>query len=369
MNVKRSRRDHATGGLSVLIVGAGPTGLTAAVELARRGVRTKVIDRRDAQSTFSRAVGIMPRSLELLEPSGVAARLLEDGMRFRQVLLHRGSRLVLSLDLQPGTPQHGYDFLLGLAQDRTEAHLSDALLRSGGEISYETELADFSQDDGKVTAVMADGKTSAYDFVIGADGVHSTTRQRLGILFPGYDLPETWSIADVDAEGWPNTNAFTACQLDRGGVVVVAPLEPERFRVVSNTGDALAALPLDLKTTNIRREGQFTISVRQVENYTHGRVFLAGDAAHCHSPVGGRGMNLGIADAADLARRMVEGGLEGYSSARHADGAETIAASENARKTMTSANPLTRAVMLGGLKAVSFLPALQRRMSETILYG
>ncbi len=369
MNVKRSKRDHATGEPRVLIVGAGPTGLTAAVELARRGVRTKVIDRRDAQSTFSRAVGIMPRSLELLEPSGVTAKLLEDGMRFRQVLLHRGSRLVLSLNLQPATPKHGYDFLLGLAQDRTEAHLRDAVLKHGGEISYETELADLSQDDGKVTAVMADGQMSAYDYVIGADGVHSTARQRLGIRFPGYDLAETWSIADVDAEDWPNTHAFTICQLDRGAVVVVAPLEPKRFRVVSNTGDALAALPLDLKITNIRREGQFTISVRQVEDYARGRVFLAGDAAHCHSPVGGRGMNLGIADAADLARRMVEGGLGGYSSARHADGAETIAGSERARKTVTSASPLTRAFMLGGLKVVSLLPALQRRMAGAILYG
>ena len=162
-------------------------------------------------------------------------------------------------------------------------------------------------------------------------------RQLLNLEFRGHDLPETWSIADVDSEDWPNADTFTLCRLSGGNVVVVVPLEHKRFRVVSNTGDALAALPLKMNATNIRRAGQFKISIRQVAKYSVGRVFLAGDAAHCHSPVGGRGMNLGIADGAELARRMVAGELDGYGDARHKVGEQVIAGSEAVRKVMTSA--------------------------------
>ncbi len=150
---------------------------------------------------------------------------------------------------------------------------------------------------------------------------------------------------------------------------MVAPLEPKRFRVISNTGDALAALPLKLNVTNIRRAGSFEISIRQAAEYSAGRVFLVGDDAHCHSPVGGRGMNLGIADSAELARRMAEGGLEGYGEARHKVGERTIAGSEAARKIMTSRNPVTRFLVLAVLKTASIMPALQRLFARKILYG
>ena len=121
--------------------------------------------------------------------------------------------------------------------------------------------------------------------------------------------------------------------------------------------------------TNIHREGTFKIHIRQVDEYQKGRAFLAGDAAHCHSPVGGRGMNLGIADSCDLARRMAEGDLENYSAARHKEGKQVIGFSEGARKTMTSANPLTRFMVLAILKTVQAIPALQRRISAQMLYG
>ncbi|MGI9371134.1 MAG: FAD-dependent monooxygenase, partial [Hyphomicrobiales bacterium] len=206
-------------------------------------------------------------------------------------------------------------------------------------------------------------------YVIAADGIRSTVRGNLGIKYPGYELPETWSIADVDVKDWPNAGLFTICQLEDGKVVVVIPLEDARFRVVSNTDNALAALPLDMNVVNLRRAGAFTISVRQVEDYQKGRVFLAGDAAHCHSPVGGRGMNLGIADACDLAARLAEGTQDGYTDARHADGVGVIEGSERARKFVTSTNPLARMAFLGLLKTLSAFPALQKRFSDVVLYG
>ena len=353
--------------MKVLIVGAGPAGLTAAVELARRGVVSDVIDQGESGSGLSRAVGIMPASLEILRPSGVTERLLAEGMKFRHVRIYRHSSLALALPLKGSGTDDG--FILGLAQDRTETHLRDVLSELGGAVRYRTELADLRQDANKVTVRMRDGAEADYDYVVGADGARSTTRGLLNIDFPGHDLPGTWSIADVDAEGWPNTDAFTVCRLSGGNVVVVAPLEPQRFRVVSNTAEALAALPLKLNVTNIRRAGEFEISIRQAAQYGVGRVFLVGDAAHCHSPVGGRGMNLGIADGAELARRMVEGGLDGYGQARHKVGKEIIAGSEAIRKVMTSRNPVTRFLVLAVLKTASFMPALRRQFAKKILYG
>ena len=353
--------------MKVLIAGAGPAGLTTAVELARRGIVSDVIDLRESGSGLSRAVGITPASLEILRPSGVTGKLLAEGMKFRQVRIYRHSSLALALSLKGGGADGG--FILGLAQDRTETHMREVLSELGGTVRYGTELVDLRQDANKVTVGMRDGTEAEYDYVVGADGARSTTRELLNIDFPGHDLPETWSIADVDAEGWPNADALTVCQLSGGDVVVVVPLEPQRFRVVSNTGDALAALPLKLNVTNVRRAGAFKISIRQAARYGVGRVFLVGDAAHCHSPVGGRGMNLGIADGAELARRMVEGGLAGYGEARHKVGKATIAGSETARKLMTSRNPVTRFLVLAVFRTASFMPALQRQFAKTILYG
>lgn len=114
-------------------------------------------------------------------------------------------------------------------------------------------------------------------------------------------------------------------------MIVVAPLSATRYRVVASHENALQALPLPLNVTNIRREGTFKISVRQAETYSKGRIHLAGDAAHCHSPVGGRGMNLGIADGVELAKRIVENTIEGYTAVRHRDGAEAIKVTERGR--------------------------------------
>ncbi len=288
-------------------------------------------------------------------------------MKFRQVRIYCQASLALTLPLHVSGADG--EFILGLAQDRTETHLRDAFANLGGTVRFGTELAGLRQDENKVSAEMRDGTTAEYDYVVGADGARSTTRSLLNIDFRGHDLPETWSIADVDAEGWPNTDAFTICRLSGGNVVVVAPLEPKRFRVISNTEDALAALPLNLNVTNIRRAGAFNISIRQAAEYGAGRVFLVGDAAHCHSPVGGRGMNLGIADGAELARRMVEGGLEGYGEARHKVGREIIAGSEAVRKVMTSGNPVTRLLVRIVLQTSSWMRGLKRQFAMKILYG
>jgi len=355
--------------MNILIVGAGPAGLTAGVELARRGIAATIIDRRVEGSTLSRAVGIVPLSLKLLEPSGVTARLLNEGIQMQAVKLYSGDRPLAEIPLDPSNPQYGYEHILMLPQDQTEAALADAFTALGGTIRYSTQFDGLSQDEDAVTVTLADGTRETYDFVVGADGIKSSVRTALGLDYPGHDLHETWSIADVNCISWANPEDFTLCILPAGGMAVVAPIGKDRCRVISNTPDALKSLPLPMDVTEVNREGQFTISVRQVGDYRMGRVFLVGDSAHCHSPVGGRGMNLGIADACELAACIESGDLDRYSRARHKAGAETIANSERVRKMATADNPIRRLAFRTALKAVNASHFLRSKMAEGFLYG
>jgi 2-polyprenyl-6-methoxyphenol hydroxylase-like FAD-dependent oxidoreductase len=353
--------------MRVLVAGAGPTGLTAALELERRGIDVKIIDKRDAGSGFSRAVGIMPNSLELLIPSGVAERLLAKGIQMANFHFFIDGRERLSFTTRG--IEEKYDFLLALPQDETEAIMRGRLAERRTKVAFKKALAGFEQSSEGVTVAYDDRTTERFDYLIGADGVHSTTRKILGLSFDGNDLPETWSIADVDARDWAYQGSFVISALHDGRVAVVAHIGKNRYRVISDTADALATLVLPLDVTKIHRQGTFNISVRQVEKYQVGRVFLAGDAAHCHSPVGGRGMNLGIADAADLARRLADGDPSGYDEARYPVGKAVIAASEGARKIVTSGNWGRRTLFRLALAAVNLLPPLRRRTAHVVLRG
>ena len=353
--------------MKVVIAGAGPTGLTAALELERRGIETCIVDKRPEGSGFSRAVGIMPKSLEILTPSGVTGRLLADGIRMADFHVFLDAREAMSFSTRGADP--AYDFLLALPQDRTEAIMRERLAELGREVAFSTALVDIEQDDDGIFAIFEDGRREAADYLIGADGIHSAARQTLGLAYNGYDLPETWSIADVEARDWPHNNSFVVSAMQGGRVAVVAHIGPTRYRVISNTPDALETLALPLDVTEIHRQGEFNISIRQVDSYQLGRVFLAGDAAHCHSPVGGRGMNLGIADAADLARRMADGDLSGYSAARYAEGKTVIAESEGARKIITSGKISRRLLFRVALAAVNALPPLKQRAARVALRG
>lgn len=162
---------------------------------------------------------------------------------------------------------------------------------------------------------------------------------------------------------------FQGFLLDQGDVLVVVPLETNRFRVIASREDALAALPLRMDIRRVRRRGSFTVSVRQVKRYQEGRLFLAGDAAHCHSPVGGRGMNLGIADAADLAQRLVAGTTDGYTETRHPEGARVIRLSERGRRMLNTESAMRRGAAIRALQLGAALPPLGRAMVRRLVSG
>ena len=351
--------------LRILIVGAGPSGLTAAVELARHGIKADLIDKRDDASGFSRAVGITSNSLRLLEPSGASRQLLAEGILIKSARIFNGKVPLAHIAVEASASDGKK--LLALAQDRTEAILRECLETLGGNVRYNSELTSLKAENNEVLVTINNGEELAYDYVIAADGVRSSARQFLALDFPGFDLDKDWSIADADVDEWFAIDSFSAFLLPRGDVVVVVPLEERRVRVISSTSDAISALPVPLAVNNLRRSGTFRISVRSMEAYRHGRVFFVGDAAHTHSPVGGRGMNLGIADAAELAGRFAAGTQDDYGPARHREAAKIIRASETGRKMLTSTNPIVRFMARTMIRTVDRLPPLQRWFVNNIV--
>jgi 2-polyprenyl-6-methoxyphenol hydroxylase-like FAD-dependent oxidoreductase len=152
-------------------------------------------------------------------------------------------------------------------------------------------------------------------------------------------------------------------------VVFIAPIGKNRFRLVSNTDNALESMPFKLDIQTIRREARFKIKIAQVKTYQKGRVFLAGDAAHSHSPAGGRGMNLGMADAADLAYKLVHHEADKYTTSRYQEGKKMIAGSEFLRKILTTKSPLKRLFARVLLKCIQAIPMLQKKIASRFLYG
>lgn len=306
---------------SVFIAGAGPVGLSAAVELARRGYRPRIVDPDAAPSPNSRALLVNARTLDLLEASGVSDLLLAAGHRVKRLVLRRNDKILAEVDLS--IIPHKINFLLVLAQSETERLLAQVLGTLGVAVERGTGLS--ALKTGRRNALsLSSGEEIECDTVIGADGAHSLVRKTLGLGFPGETMAGDFGLADVRLHDW-------AFPFDTAVVTVldthIAPFIPmgQGFgRFISTRSDCLNSLPPDAKVEDVLWSNDFHINFRQVKNYQQGTVYLAGDAAHIHSPVGGRGMNLGIEDACWLAWLLSEGREAEYTALRHEAGAHVL---------------------------------------------
>lgn len=389
----------------VVVVGAGPVGLTAAIELARREVPVRVIDVAACPATTSKAIGTMPRTLEVLERSGVTDRLVELGVPIRRFRLHDQDRILGELDLTD-VPS-AYPYALSLGQDVTERVLRDRLSEAGVKVEWSTRLRSLRQDsdrDGhagqEVRLVLErDGGDPHQDrapsgseevmasWVVGCDGASSTVRRQAGIDFAGEPFPEWFLVADllIDADlGAHTANLF----FSGAGATAVFPLpEPGVFRLATplppdDTRDDAPEVDLAaiqrLWASRIGRPAElsdprwispFQFQSRLADRYRRGRVFLAGDAAHVHSPVGGQGMNTGIQDAVNLAWKLAAvrrgapaGLLETYQAERRPVAARVLQSSRREAVMVSSRSSAARTARAVALPLVTRIAPVRRRV-------
>lgn len=341
-----------------LIVGAGPTGLTAAIELARRGIPFRIIDNDGLPTPESRALAIHARTLDILEPAGVTEQLIAAGNRVNGMIICNGGRERFRLDLS--RLPHRFNFILTLPQSETETIMIDHLKTCGVEIGWHTEFTGFEPASDGFICSTADGVAIDADILIGADGAHSLVRETLGLDFDGESLPQEFGLADVELDDWPYPFDHAVAFLGGGNVRGCFPLGEGACRFVSNHPDVLNRLPPEARVKRIGWQSTFRISYRQVSSYQKGHAFLAGDAAHIHSPVGGRGMNLGIEDAGYLAWLISTGETARYTACRHATGAKVLKFTEAQTRQITSDSPWSDVVLNWIAPLLLKLPFVER---------
>lgn len=329
----------------VLVAGAGPTGLVMAAELVKRGVNCRIIDIERGPTDHSKAIGIQARTLEIFEYMGLAGRFISKGLQMNAANIYDKGKRIVHLSFKDLATS--YPFVLLIPQSETENILLQNLEQQGAIVERQTKLLSFTQDDAQVTAEVehADGsrETIGAKWLIGCDGAHSTVRHQLHIPFDGSDYEEGFQLADVNIE-WPLSKAELHVLVYEGWLMAAFPLpgEGNRYRLIVDVEAAKAPLDkvpaleelqavFDERShvkgvlSDPRWTANYRIHRRIVPGLHYGRVFLAGDAAHIHSPAAAQGMNTGIQDVFNLAWKLAlvvrghspESILESYHAERY----------------------------------------------------
>ncbi|MFI8767010.1 FAD-dependent monooxygenase [Streptomyces sp. NPDC053792] len=372
--VLEARVAHHRTTTDVLIVGAGPVGLSAAAELRRQGVHCRLVDRLQTRLPYAKAVGIQPRTLELWDRMGLVRAVLEAAVPLRGQLAYVDGREQGRIELaMPSEVPYGF---AALPQYETERLLEQYVARLGTVIERGTELVSFTQDRDGVTARLRTASGADEElrvpYLIGCDGAHSVVRKGLGLSFEGGAFQEEYMLGDVVAD-WdlPHDYAIRSTRLaadgSTGDGLVCIPLPGAgRYRMSMKLPPGLAAslgaapaapdgvahgleggrvpsladlqavvdrlAPRPARLSGLRWSSVFRISHRIVDRYGRGRVFVAGDAAHIHPPTGAQGMNTGVQDACNLAWKLAlvvrgEAGpalLDTYDAERRPVGEEVV---------------------------------------------
>jgi 2-polyprenyl-6-methoxyphenol hydroxylase-like FAD-dependent oxidoreductase len=365
----------------VLIIGAGPTGLTVAASLLTNGTRATIVDRQAEGANTSRAGAINARTLEVLEGLDVSRRMVKEGVQAPNFTIRDGRKVLIPIDFS--RLPSAYPYTLLLPQNDTERLLLERVVELGGEVLRPKVLATLVQDADGVSATFEDGDVIRAAFIVGADGMHSTVREQAGIGFHGDKYEQSFVLADVRLTGDAPTDEVVLFWA-AAGLTVVAPLPNGAFRVVAPVDDAPEVPSADfvqrilddrgygvgrMTVTDVLWGSRFRIHHRVADTYRSGRILLAGDAAHVHSPAGGQGMNLGIQDAVALADALTQvlGGspdtvLDDYAAARRPIAQQVITLTDRLTRMATLPRAL-RPFRNTAMGVAGRIPAVRRALA------
>jgi 2-polyprenyl-6-methoxyphenol hydroxylase-like FAD-dependent oxidoreductase len=369
-------------GYDVLVVGAGPTGLVLALVLRRLGVAVRIVDRAPGPGTTSRALVVHARTLELYRELGLADEVVARGLKFAAVNLWARGRHAARVNLGDiGEGLSPFPYIVIFPQDEHEEMLERHLAAAGVAVERGTELVGFAQEPAGVVARLRTGEgeercSAAY--LVGCDGAHSAVRDGLGIGFPGGTYERVFYVADVALRG-PVANHELHVALDEADFFAAFPLKGDSVRLIGTVRPEEEDAP-DLRWEDVSQQAVQRLGVsvdrvnwfstyhvhhRVADRFRDRRVFLAGDAAHIHSPVGGQGMNTGIGDAFNLAWKLAAAIrdhalslLDSYEPERISFARRLVATTDRAFTFVTRNGPIARGVRLG------LIPSLMPRLLE-----
>jgi len=360
----------------VAIVGAGPTGLALALTLASAGIEFVIVDQLAEGANTSRAAVVHARTLEVLNELGAADALIARGDQVTRFAVRDGSRRLLTLpfDRLP-TP---YPYTLMVPQCDTEAVLLARLRALGRDVYRPYQVSSVVQDEDGVALTMSTGQTLRAGHAVGADGMHSAVREAAGIGFTGSAYGESFVLADVTMDWTPGRDEVTLT-FGSAGLTVVAPLPGGHHRIVATVDDAPATPDLafvqrllDERTpglahvTALAWASRFRVHHRVADHYRAGRLFLAGDAAHVHSPAGGQGMNTGIQDGYALGQAFATRQLQDYETRRRPVAQRVVAFADRMTRIATTHNKAARKTRNIALPLLGHLPAFRTKMATEL---
>ncbi len=383
----------------VLIVGAGPVGMVLGMELLRRGVPCRLIDQAAAPAETSRAFGIHPRTMELFARLGIAEPIEARAQKLYDMRAYADGRELTHVIMDADELFTRYDCSYSLPQVYTEEIMRRRLVELGGRIEYATCLERLEQDEDAVSAVVRDpggqSRQIRAPWLVGCDGAHSTVRKQLGMPFEG-SPSETWLIADTYLEwelGQGQQHDTLYILLSEQGALVTFPFpEANHWRVLDTSPDLSAGADAEVIIPQLTRKlraaigsttaqvrevswiSAFTIQQRRVADARVGRAFVAGDAAHCHSPASAQGMNTGVQDAFNLGwklaqvyhRQAPESLLASYSAEREPVAAAVLASTQTVTRALSMREPAGRWMRDSLIAMVTTTPELRESVLKRV---
>jgi 2-polyprenyl-6-methoxyphenol hydroxylase-like FAD-dependent oxidoreductase len=376
--------------VDVVIVGGGPVGLATGIALTQYGVDTLLVDAAAAPSAHSKAAVVHSRTLEVLREFDVADELVRRGEIVPYFAFKDRDRTLLLTDFSRLPTEFPYTLMV--PQDVTESVLDERFRHIGGVLRRPFRVASLRQQDDCVLLDIGDGAGRLHQvrarYVVGADGAHSTIRHSLGIEFAGSAYAESFFLADVRMD-WGLSREEVQLFFSQTGLVVVAPLPGGEHRIVATVSKAIespgiADVQALLDQRGPRRPpahvreltwaSNFRVNHRVATSYRRGRVFLAGDAAHVHSPAGGQGMNTGIQDAANLTWKLAlvchdlagDELLDSYEAERRPVAVEVVRQTHRLTRLATMHSPVQRGVRNAALGVAGRVPAVRRFMAQNL---